>query len=100
MYNEGASELIEVLRKIAEVESRFYSINWDNWDKNVVDTDLEKKVNTTISTIEHDLEDINLDLNGEYTKETFNLCEALIEAYIAKGLLERKKEIENFLLTT
>jgi hypothetical protein len=97
--SENSSELLFLLQKIAEMESNHYAINWDNWEDNVIGTDLERKVDITISSIEQQLETVNLDAEDSYSEETFKLCEALIEAYTARNLFHRKKNIETFLST-
>ncbi len=99
MFENSSELLFLLLRKIAEMESNHYAINWDNWEDNVIGTDLERTVDITISSIEQQLETVNLDVEDSYSEETFNLCEALIEAYTARNLFHRKKNIEIFLST-
>lgn len=103
MYNN--EQTLELLRKLGELRSENYEIDWDEWEHFDNDT-MEYMVSSGVEEYETKFSEIadkisELDVYEENTaKELEEVIDGLIMGYVYQTLLRKKKAIEDFISTT
>ena len=105
MYN--SENTLELLKKLAELRSDSYEINWEEWQNFESDIkDIEKYIDSGIEEYENLFleysEMVKDDVyDEEIDAEKFNrfeeIIDELIKGYIYKSLYNKKKAIEEFI---
>jgi len=97
---------LELLRKLGELRSENYEINWEEWEHQTDAAELEAAVDAGIAECEKRFLDMagNLDfyqedLEEHQHQELEDLIEGLVQGYIYQTMLRKKKSIEDFIST-
>jgi hypothetical protein len=97
---------LELLRKLGELRSDSYEIDWDKWE-DMDDTDLLiESVNQGITDYESKFTELansidfyKEEVNENQVHELEEIIDALIQGYLIQTLIGKKKAIEDFIST-
>jgi hypothetical protein len=95
---------LELLRKLGELKSESYEINWEEWDQENIEEDLEETVAEGVAKYEErflDLADTlnDVELNEENVSELEEIIDVLVQGYVMQSIFRKKKVIEDFIST-
>ncbi len=93
---------LELLRKLGELRSESYEINWEEWDQENMQEDLEEAVAQGVSQYEErflDLADTlgDVELDEENVSELEEVIDVLVQGYVMQSMFRKKKAIEDFI---
>lgn len=95
---------LELLRKLGELRSESYEINWDEWDHFSDEDEMEELINLGIKEYEEKFTEMasSLDYHEEeidesQQKDLETIIDGLIQGYIYQHLMQRKRKIEEFI---
>ena len=95
---------LELLRKLGELRSENYEINWEEWEHQTDTDELEAFIDAGIAECEKrfldmadNLDPYNEQLEEEQHQELEDLIEGLVQGYIYQTMLRKKKSIEDFI---
>ena len=95
---------LELLRKLGELRSESYEINWDEWDHFYDEDEVEEMINLGIKEYEEKFTEMadSLDYYEDEIDETQaknleDVIDVLVQGYIYQHLMQRKRKIEEFI---
>ena len=105
MYN--SENTLELLKKLAELRSDSYEINWEEWQnfeseikdiEKYIDSGIEEYENLFLEYSEMVKDDVyDEEIDAEQFTRFEEIIDELIKGYIYKSLYNKKKAIEEFI---
>ena len=95
---------LELLRKLAELRSDSYEINWEEWEQYEDMMDIEASVEHGIEDYEKkfyaiadEMEPYGEEQNEEKVSELEEIIDTLISSYVVKTMFAKKRAIEELI---
>lgn len=95
---------LQLLRKLGELRSESYEINWDEWDHFSDESEVEEMINLGIQEYEekftemsNSLDYYEEEIDESQQKDLETIIDALVQGYIYQHLMQRKRKIEEFI---
>lgn len=95
---------LELLRKLGELRSESYEINWDEWGHFNDEAEVEEMINLGIQEYEEKFAEMadSIDyyedeINEDAVKDLENIIDVLVQGYVYQHLMQRKRKIEEFI---
>jgi hypothetical protein len=100
----NSETILELLRKLGELRSENYEINWEQWESYDDNDDIEERLKASIIEYEEKFADMSgsLDYYEEELDEAKaqaleDVIDGLVQGYVFQHLLQRKRDIETFI---
>lgn len=95
---------LELLKKLAELRSDSYEINWEEWEQYEDMMDIEATVDRGIheyedkfNSISDDLDPYGPELDEEKREELEQIIDTLLSSYLVKTMFAKKRAIEELI---
>lgn len=95
---------LEMLRKLAELRSESYEINWEEWEQYEDMMDIEATVDNGIEDYEKkfyamadEMDPYGGEMDEEQVSELEEIIDTLISSYVVKTMFAKKRAIEEFI---
>lgn len=95
---------LDLLKKLGELRSESYEINWEEWENLDNSNDLLEKVDGGLQEYEEKFlllaEDTDFyedEINEEKVQELEEIIDTLIQGYVVQHMFKKKKAIEDFI---
>lgn len=95
---------LELLRKLAEIRSESYEINWEEWEQYEDMMDIEASVENGIEDYEKkfyaiadEMEPYGEEQDEEKVLELEEVIDTLISSYLVKAMFAKKRAIEELI---
>ena len=95
---------LELLKKLGELRSESYEINWDEWDHFYDEAEVEEMINLGIQEYEEKFVEMadsmsyyEEEIDEDTARDLENIIDVLVQGYIYQHLMQRKRKIEEFI---